>query len=368
MTKLTTERDVLLNLLTTAGRAASPRFLGSVPYVALDLAGDKLTATGTDPDLMIITVDTVSGAEDGAIALPAKLTGDIVRALSPGALTITTTEDTATLTSGRASFDIRTLATAELVGDEVTENAITVPAGALAEGLRQVLGAASTDATRSAQLTGVLFDRTEKGVRLVATDSYRLAICDLEGIEVGTGEEQVIVPARALGEVRRLIADDVEAITFARSATAATFTIGATRVTTRLLRGPFPDYARLIPQSYPFTFTADRSELTDAVKRTRVMVAAAKDATTPLRFEFDAGGAGLSVATAETGTATDRVDGKIEGDAPGVVAFSAAYLLDALTALTGDEVRFELIDQSKPATISGTDPSAKVLIMPVRTH
>src|SRR6202043_2272378 len=98
------------------------------------------------------------------------------------------------------------------VGAEITRlnpsagEGITLPAKRFAEGLRQVIRAALTDDTRAPQLTGVLMVAKENGLRLVATDSYRLAFRDLVGISALNGSSEVLVPARALAEIQRLVA------------------------------------------------------------------------------------------------------------------------------------------------------------------
>lgn len=363
--RLTADQATLDAALTIAGRAASSKGAQwGAPTLTIRIAGERATATGSDPDLTIDTTFPVEG-DDGTLALPAKLAGSIVKALS-GPVTIDANDDTATITAGRSKFDLRIPTSSDLAPLSVDAEPIALDAQALAEGLRQVVPAALADDSRAPQLTGVLFEPRDGSLRLVATDSYRMAIRDIDGMTAA--DEAVIIPARALGEVGRLVGNDAdEVVTFARTPTAASFATGATRVTTRVLSGPFPDYGRLIPVEFAATFTTSREEFAAALKRVRVVAAGAKDAsTTPVRFAF-ATGATLRVLTPETGTAADYLDGKVVGDAPDEIGFQARYLLDALDAITTDEVEFCITSGGKPAVLRGVGlDEFMAIVMPVR--
>ncbi len=107
---------------------------------------------------------------------------------------------------------------------------------------------------------------TEKGLRLIATDSYRLAFRDFEGLSVLDSDGSVLVPAKALGEVQRLVGSvkedkdgqDGSDIVFRHSDLDAVFDLGAVRITTRPLRGQFPDVERLVPKSCTWTGRSSR--------------------------------------------------------------------------------------------------------------
>lgn len=363
--RIVAERDALATALTNAGRASLKS--RETPRIVLTATADRIKATGQDPDLTIDTSIAADVLEPGTLIVPAKLTTDIVKALGSDEVSLEADDSTVTIRGGRAKFEVRKLEPTWFSDDSIFKDdeatSTTLPAVSLDEALRQVIPAALQDDSRAPQLTGVLFEPTENGVRLVATDSYRLAIRDVEGLSLESGDP-VLIPARALAEVRRLLSDDEETLTFARTEHAAAFSLGASRVTTRLLAGAFPEYRRLLPAEYPCTFTANRAELSDAIKRVRVM---AKDAaTTPVRFNFGPAGVTLSIASAEMGSSSEGVDGKVEGDAPEVVAFNSRYLADALEAMTGSDVRIQVIDHAKPATFSGDD-ECRLLLMPVRT-
>ncbi|HLI16352.1 MAG TPA: DNA polymerase III subunit beta [Acidimicrobiales bacterium] len=370
--KFRAERDGLLEVLSTASRAAAPRSAGiaGTPSIQLTLRGNRLEATGSDPDLVIEVRTEVAGEADGSALVPARLAVDIVRALEPGAVSVVGSEDEVRLAAGRAEFVVRSPLGAEITRlSSVGGEGIVLPAARFAEGLRQVVRAALTDDTRAPQLTGVLMVATESGLRLVATDSYRLAFRDLVGLSaLGAGSE-VLVPARALGEIQRLVAGEPDGegtVVLRYSDLDAVFEVGDVRLTTRLLKGPFPDYERLLPPSYPNVLTVEREAFGAALRRVRLMVRDAREASTPVRLTFSDDGVELTVLTAESGRASERVAGAYRGEEL-TVAFNPGYLLDGVEAVPGDELLLEVIDATKPATLrAGSQDDYRYLLMPVR--
>ena len=341
------------------------------PSVQLALHSNRLDITGSDPDLVIEARVAVQGEADGTTLLPSRLVVDIVRAFEPGAVSVDAGEDEVRITSGRAEFVVRIANGAEITRlFSPMSEPVTLPSARFAESLRQVVRAALTDDSRAPQLTGVLMVATSSGLRLVATDSYRLAFSDLEGVSALADGSEVLIPARALSEIQRLIGSVDEksetTLVFRHSELDAVFEVGETKLTTRLLKGPFPDYQRLLPPSYPNALVVGREDLAAALRRVRLMVRDTKDAMTPVRVAFSSDGADLTVLTAESGRAAERVDGQFVGDDL-VVAFNPNYLLEGIEAIRTDDVVIEVIDSTKPATLRGDgDSDYRYLLMPVR--
>jgi DNA polymerase-3 subunit beta len=364
--KLRCERDVLVEALSTAGRAVATRG-GALPVLSglrLEVKGDRLHLAGSDLDLTIQVDITVAGGEDGVVVVPARLVADIVKALEPGAVLFEATEDEMRITSGRSQFAVRMLPAAEfprlpLGTDGAAE--VSLDGAALSDALRQVVRAASGDDARPI-LTGVLMAAEQEGLRLVATDSYRLAVRDLPGSAVLREGQKVLVPSRALAELQRLLGGGTS-VTLRLGEHDATFDVGSVRLTTRLIEGEFPNYRQLIPESYPNRLTVGREALLDAVRRVKLLV---RDATTPVRIALRADGIELTVVTQELGTATEDVDAKFEGTDM-TVAFNPAYLIDGVEAIAGDEVVLETIDALRPAVIRAIEGADYLyLLMPVR--
>jgi len=269
--------------------------------------GDNLQVTGTDLDLTISVATTVAGGTDGVVVAPGRLITDIVRALEPGAVILEADEEELRIASGRSHFTVRTHPAGDFPRLQVPSgDTVTLPAGGLADALRQVTRAASSEDSRPI-LTGVLMVAEGEGLRLVATDSYRLAVRDLRGVGVLAEGQRVLVPSRALNELMRLLGSASGEVSLRLGAHDATFGVGDVLLTTRLIEGEFPNYRALIPASYPSRLIVGREALLDAVRRVKLL---ARDATTPVRIALRPTGIELSVITIYWGTATEVFDAK----------------------------------------------------------
>jgi DNA polymerase-3 subunit beta len=361
--KFRCERDVLGDALSTAARAAQGR-AGSQPVLAgvrLVVAGDRLEISGTDLELTIQTTIEVNGDRDGSSVLPGRLTAEAVRTLEPGAVTVDAAGDHVDIISGRSSFSVRPFAVDDFPRlAEPAGPGVTLPAAAFGQAVSQVERAASKDESRPI-LTGVLLTAEEAGLRLVATDSYRLAVCDLPDVSVLAAGQKVLLPSRALRELERVLPSSGD-VTLRLAERDATFEIDGTRLTTRLIEGEFPNYRQLIPTSYPNRLVIAREPLLDAIRRVRVM---ATDAT-PVRLSLDQEEVRLNTVNQDQGTADAVVEARFEGT-PLTVAFNPQYLFEGVEAASGTDVVLDTLDALKPAVVRPLDREDFLyLLMPVR--
>ncbi|HLH28723.1 MAG TPA: DNA polymerase III subunit beta [Acidimicrobiales bacterium] len=379
--KFRCERDSLVDVLTTAGRAVSTRTTTSVTLsgVRMETSGNALSVVGTDLDLTVHVTTEAIGITDGVCVAPARLLAEIVRSLEPGAVTVESDTDKVEIGAARSRFNLRTFPAEEFPSlPNPPEPATFLPAASLAGALRQVVRAASTDDARPL-LTGVLIAPEGKGVRLVATDSYRLAMRDIDGTESFSDQGQILVPARALAELQRLSllsssAKDLGEVDEAGANGSptvglsigehdVTFVAGNVHVSTRLLDGAYPDYRQLIPADYPNRLHVGKDSLLDALRRVRLLV---RDNTTPVRLGMRPGGVDLNVVSQEVGDASETVDADFEGEEL-TIAFNPTYLIDGVEAVNGDEVLLETVDATKPATVRAAERNDyRYLLMPVR--
>jgi DNA polymerase-3 subunit beta len=363
--KFRCERDVLVEALGTAGRATASRG-GSLPVlsgVRAELVSDRLTLTGHDLELTISVAIAVNGDSDGTCVLPGKLASDVVRALPPGAVEVEAGADEARITAQRSEFTLRVLPVDEFPKLAApSDDAVTLESADFAAALRQVVPAASSDDSRPI-LTGVLLAAEEGGLRLVATDSYRLAVRDLPGTSVLAEGQSVLVPSRALQGVERMLSGGGE-LTLRLGERDATFEHGDVRLSTVLIEGEFPNYRGLIPSSQPNRLTVGREALLEALKRVKLL--ASQATATPVRLGMSADGLELSAVTQDVGQAHESLDAKYEGTEL-TVAFNPEFLLQGVDVTPGDEVAIETVDALKPALLkSGDHPEFLYLLMPVR--
>jgi DNA polymerase III subunit beta len=361
--KFRCEREILAEALATAGRATSGRS-GALPVlsgVLTQLDGDRLTITGTDLDLRLRLSVDVGGIEDGTAVLPAKLSGDIVRSLPAGRVEVIVSPDEVNITGGRSQFSVRPLSVDDFpMSATSATSAVTLPAGAFGEALRQVVRAASTDEARPI-LTGVLLAAEGDGLRMVATDSYRLAVRDLPGQQVLGADQRVLVPGRALAELQRLVGSGEE-LTMRLGERDATFEVGTTTLSTRLIEGEFPNYRQLIPESHPNVVTVSREALLEAIRRVKLL---ARDAT-PIRLVLGGDTLRLMAITPDVGNATEELDAEYTGSEL-TIAFNPDYLAAGVDACTTEEIALHVRDALKPAVIRGRDAEDYLhLLMPVR--
>jgi DNA polymerase-3 subunit beta len=225
-----------------------------------------------------------------------------------------------------------------------------------------VVPAASLDDARPI-LTGVLMAAEDGGLRLVATDSYRLGVRDLPGSAVLREGQEVIVPSKALGELRRLLGE-AETVRLRLGEREVAFEVGDVVLSTRLIEGEFPKYRSLIPQSHPNRLRVGRTALLDALRRVRLL--AREGAHVRLRMKPDE--LELQAVTQDVGEAHEVVDATYEGEEL-TVAFNPEYLIAGIEATPGEEIVLETVDNLKPALIHASDGLEFLyLLMPVRVN
>ncbi len=362
--KFRCERDTLAEAIGTAQRAVAVRS-GALPVlsgVQVTAANNSVELVGSDLDLTIRVTIPAQVDEPGHAVVPAKLFDGLTTRLKAGAVTFEVEGDDARIVAGPARAGVRLLPADEFprVGDPEGDS-VTVEAEPLAEALRQVIPAASRDDARPI-LTGVLITATATGIRLVATDSYRLAVRDLEGVGMLGEGQQVLVGARGLNEVQRVFSSGQIQVTLGER--EVKFANESRSVTTRLIEGEFPNYNQLIPNGYPNRMTVSREALQEAARLMQI-VGEGREGT-PVRLAMSAAGLELSATAQERADAVETLDAKFEGSDL-TVAFNPQFLIDGLGAIEGEEAVLETMDPLKPATLRGGDRQEFLyLLMPVR--
>ena len=358
--RIRAERDDLADVLSRAARAVSTRSpLPILQGVLCEVKGKRLVVTGTDTEITIRTNLEVEVLEEGRTVLPAKLASEAVRKLPPGAVSVTVGSGEVEITGNGPRFTLRELNVDDFpdLGDGATAGDTTeVDGPTLAAALGQVGTAASTDEARPT-LTGILFEEDLGSTRLVATDSYRLALRTLPGV---LADRDSLVPYRALREISRTIGDDKVSMVFTDR--EANFRSRRGQLTARIIEASFPNYRGLLPDSYPNKLTLAKSALLDAVGRAALV---AEDHI-PVRLSLADGGMGLTVTRQEVGEETEHIAGEYVGEDM-TIAFNTRYLTDGVNAMDGDDIVLETSDPLKPSLLTGTgDSDFRYLLMPVR--
>lgn len=357
--RIRAERDDLVDVLSRANRAVSPRSpLPILQGLLVTVTGHSLRVTGTDLDMTVRTELEVEVLQEGRTVVPGRLITEAARKLPAGAVVLAAQEGEVELSGGGPRFGFRELAVDDfpVVAEATLAGAIEVDGGDFLAALEQVVIAASRDDARPV-LTGVYFESTDGGLRLVATDSYRLALRDLPGVRSSmTG----LVPVRALRELSRTVGS--KKMQIALGDRDASFASSQGTLTVRLIEGSFPNYRQLLPSSYPSRLIVARDDLLQAIDRASLV---AEDHI-PIRLQLESGGVELSVSRQDVGGETEHVTAEYQGDEM-TIAFNSRYLNDGVGAVQEDQVVLDVVDPLKPGVVRGAEGEEYLyLLMPVR--
>jgi len=334
--------------------------------ILVEAGSDGLRLSGTDLDIAVSTLVPADVDAPGAVTLPAKKLVEIVRELPSAAVRVTGAgEQRINLECGRSRFKLLGIAKEEFPNFPPVkfDRAWSVTSADLLKLINHVSFAASTEESRPI-LNGVLWELRGEKMRMVATNGHRLAKMDVPASGAKESAD-LIVPPKALEQIRRLFgAADV--IEIAKSENHLGFRTGDTRVFTRLIEGPYPNYEQVIPRENDKVATIDKEALSSALRRVGVV---ASDQTHRVRLAFSGGTLRFAVSTPDLGEAQDEITVSYEGE-PLEIGFNANYLLEVLKYMPTDEIKFSFKAPERAATIEPAgwdDPAAYLcLVMPLR--
>jgi DNA polymerase-3 subunit beta len=241
---------------------------------------------------------------------------------------------------------------------------LRIPSGDLQKLISHTAFAASTEESRPI-LNGVLWELRPEQMRMVATNGHRLAKMDVQVKTASAPTSDLIIPPKALEQIRRLFAAEEE-LEVAQGENHVGFRSPFTAVYTRLIEGPYPSYDQVIPRENDKYAILDKQAFSGALKRMSVV---ASDQTHRIRLSFNAAMLKFSVSTPDLGEAQDELPVRFNGD-PLDIGFNAAYLLEILRYMPTDEVRMTFKAPERAATIEPegwSDPAKYLcLLMPLR--
>lgn len=365
--KLSIARSELLDGLTIASKGMSSRStLPILSGILFSAQEGLLTLQSTDLEISVRHSSPALIEDEGQVVIPGRLLQDIVRSLPEAAVTLETEGDNVLVRCQQSSFTVKTLNAGDFpkFPEVQIDKSVELPSSVMAAMVKKVSRAVSRDETR-AVLTGVLVVIDGPTMKMVATDSYRLAIDEV--ILDSSSEEtvEVIVPGRALDEATK-IAGSAGKVTLGVADNQVVFEAGETTFVARRIEGNFPNYKQLIPQRKEgdTVVTVATEELAAAVKR--VSLLALHNA--PLRVSVLAEDQTLSLSatTQDVGDASEDLMVKIEGGDVDI-AFNHAFMSDGLAAISTETVNLQIESSMKPGLLSaGEGEDFRYLLMPVR--
>ncbi len=373
--KATIERATLLRCLSHVQSVVERRntipILSNVLIDASD--GGSVRVMATDLDLQVVeTMSASSVDQPGAITVSAHLLFDIARKLPEGSqVSLTTNDNRLEVKAGRSNFKLPTLPRDDfpviVEGDLPTS--FELPARMLAELIDRTRFAISTEETRY-YLNGIFLhvtDEDEPLLKAAATDGHRLARFTLPRPEGAAGMPDVIVPRKAVGELRKLLEEALDGnVLVDLSASKIRFTLGGEGgvvLTSKLIDGTFPDYSRVIPTANDKLLKVDPKLFFSGVDRVATI---ATEKTRAVKIGLDNDRVTLSVTSPDNGTAAEELAAEYRSEGM-EIGFNANYLKDILGQIDADTVELHLADAGAPTLIRENEASrALYVLMPMR--
>lgn len=357
-----TKEDFLQGLSQVQHVVSSKATLPILSNVMLEAQDGELRLTTTDLDVGVSGIVKADIEKEGSTTLPARKLVGIVREMPANEISIEVDgKDHASIKSGPSFFKIHGLNADEFprLPDFHDSREFRVPQKKLKDGLRKTSYAISNDETRYV-LNGIFASFRDGKLTLVATDGRRLAMVE-EELEFPQSQEiDVIIPAKAVAEIQRLLGDEGEARLYVSDSQIA-FEVNDAVLVSKLIEGNYPNYRQVIPAKSKERIVLNREEILTTVKRVSLL---ATDKLNSVRMSFGADNIEVLSSSHDVGEARESVPVKYSG-AQFAIAFNPEFLIQPLTNLDEDEIFLDLSDEISPGVLRVAG-SFLYVIMPMR--
>lgn len=327
--------------------------------------GPRLVITGTDMEVELIAEAAADVSRDGEITAPARKLLDIVRMLPDGVkINVTLDAEKLTFSAGRSRYTLATLPANEFPATDHVESIETVdiPENKLKKLLDKTSFAMANQDVRY-YLNGLLFEFKDGGLRTVATDGHRLAVCDHDGkLDIGQNR-QIIVPRKGVLELSRMLADSDSTVKLGVGKNHIRLIKAGLVLTSKLIDGRFPDYQAVIPVGTEKKMELDRAAMIHALQRASIL---SNEKYKGVRLEAAGNMLKIMAHNPQQEQAEEELEARLTFDQM-AVGFNVTYLLDALNALEAPEIVLEMRDANSSCLISslGGSPDQHV-VMPLK--
>jgi len=357
--KISSLQENLAKGLSLVGRAVAARStLPQASHVLLASDEGRLKLVATNLEIAITCWIGAQVEEEGAVTVPARLLADFVTSLPSERIDLTVAPRTRqlALSCARNEASIAGMDSADFPPVPRVDDGfrLKLDPKSLRTAVEHVEFAAAADDTRPV-LTGIhtVLDGSE--ITLAAADGFRLAVYKLALDQEVPEKVEIIVPARAMREVMRLLAEEEEPLELALNAARSQvlFRLKTVEMVATLIQGTFPNYSQLIPSSYTTRAVIDMRQF---LQETRIAAIFARDGSGIVRIQLQPGedvAPGKMIVSAraeEIGEHRGEMDVKIEGEAS-KVAFNSKYLQEVLQVLDCSQVALETSTPSSPGVI-----------------
>jgi DNA polymerase-3 subunit beta len=348
-------------------------------HFLLDAGKKDSYIVATDLETAIKEPVTMKVEEPGKLCIPARKLFEIVREMD-GDLSVEAAGEPASgggwlkVKAGTSEFKLACLSASEFPAWPAMEDEeeIIIDAKVLMEMIEKTIYSAGESDTRYT-LNGLLFhiQPKSKALTVVGTDGHRLALIVKEMDEEGKEEKRLIVPRKAVSELRKFLNDEAEKIKIMIGKNHLLFSVGReVQFLTRLIEGTYPNYENVIPQANEKKVSINREAFVKALRRVSVM---SRERANAVRFDFDlpqadASGRNLVISSSnpDLGEAREEIAVDYKGDKL-TLGFNARYLIDTLGAMTAEMVVLELQDPLSPVLLKEEGrEDYRCVVMPMR--
>ena len=364
--KFSISREVLLQPLSqVVGVVERRQTLPVLANFLLAARDQRLTVTGTDMEVELISSVPADVSLEGEITVPARKLVDIVKALPDGSnITFSVSDEKATLSAGRSRYTLSTLPASEFPATDQVETLenIAVAEATLKKMMEKTSFAMANQDVRY-YLNGLLFDFSGNQLKAVATDGHRLAICDLESSVDVAGDRQLIVPRKGVMELSRMLSGDTDEVTLAIGRNHVRLVKDNTTFTSKLIDGRFPDYRAVIPVGADKQMLVDKSVFIQALQRAAIL---SNEKYKGVRLEAAGSTIKIIAHNPQHEEAIEEIEAEFNFDRL-AVGFNVTYLLDALMAIETEQVSLELKDANSSCLVSAPDSDVnRHVVMPLK--
>jgi DNA polymerase-3 subunit beta len=365
--KLSCTQENLSKALSIVSRSVGTRAtLPVLSNILMQTDKGRLKLSATDLEIGIHTWLGAKVDADGAITVPARLLTDFVSNNSDKNINVELKESSLHLESDRFKANIKGIEASEfpLIPEVAKMHELEIKGADLAKAISKTIIATALDETRPV-LAGVYFYTKGDELKMVATDSYRLAEVGVKLLNKASKEISFIVPQRTTAELSRLITEKTENIKLFTGENQVEFQIGETIIVSRLIEGVFPEYEQIIPKTSKTKLDLPRAEFLNAIKMASIF---AKESDNSIKLKVEDKKVEVVAVSPHMGDNVSAVSGKVEGENV-TIAFNAKFVMDMLQVIESSEVIVELSGNAAAGLMYGEkDANYLYVIMPLRVE
>jgi DNA polymerase-3 subunit beta len=362
--KISCTQEKLAQALSTVSKVVGIRTtLPILSNILLKTEKGQLKLSATDLEIGLSVWIGAKVEEEGALTIPGRLFSDFVAAALGKTIDLKVDGTKLEVVAGGAEATLSGMDASEFpVIPEVSSGTIVkFPAHVFRSALSKTVSAAALDESRPV-LSGILLWATPEGIKIVATDSYRLSEVTIPSKE--KAQVKAVIPLRAAQELLRLSEEDGEiALTFGEN--QVSFKSENTSMIARLIEGEFPNYQEVVPKSFTSEVSVETKEIARALKVASLF---AREAAGSLTLEISPSKKTLTILAASPQVGENKTTLPIEGKGESLsVSFNARFLSDAVAQVTSKTCEIGFAGPLAPALVrEDQNPLFFHLVMPLR--